>query len=272
MKKLLFIFVLLVSFSQARVVNAIAIVVDGEPITTAEIAAVQRQLHVSKKEAQDMLIDNRLQKAAMKGISVSEDEIDKRITLIAQQNNMSVKKMQQVLKQQRQSWNSFRDQIKVSIQKQKFFRSKIAPTIADPSSDELKIFYKNHPQLFSLPSSVTVMEYSASTAAKIQKMLRNPSAQKGIKHKKRILKGTDITPQLLAMISQTPKGKFTPAFNNGSAYVSYKVLAKGKGKLKPFEEIKKEVTIAWKREQQGDAVKGYFEKMKRDASIEVIRR
>jgi len=272
MKKLLFIFVLLVSLSQARMVNAIAIVVNGEPVTTAEIAAVQKQLHVSKKEAQKMLIDNRLQKAAMKDISVSEDEIDKRITLIAQKNNMTVKKMQQVLKRQKQSWNSFRDQIKVGIQKQKFFRSKIAPTIPDPSTDELKIFYKNHPQLFSLPSSVTVMEYSASSAGKIQNMLQNPSAQKGIKHKKVVFKGADITPQLLAMISQTPKGKFTPAFNNGSAYVSYKVLNKGKGKLKPFDDVKKEVTMAWKKEQQGEAVKSYFEKMKSDATIEMIRR
>jgi recombinational DNA repair protein RecR len=61
-------------------------------------------------------------------------------------------------------------------------------------------------------------------------------------------------------------------FNNGSAYVSYKILDRGKGKLKPFDEVKKEVIIAWKKEQQGDAVKSYFEKMKSDATIEMIRR
>ena len=64
MKKILLLsfFLLLITFSEARVLNAIAIVVDGEPITTEEIKAVQKQLHVSKKEAQDMLIENRLQK------------------------------------------------------------------------------------------------------------------------------------------------------------------------------------------------------------------
>jgi len=214
MKKiLLLLFFLLFTLSQAKMINAIAIVVNGEPITTVEIAAVQKQLHVSKKEAQDLLIESRLQKAAMKGTPVSEDEIDERIKLIAQQNNISVKKMQGILKKQGQSWNRFRDQIKTAIRKQKFFRTKIAPTIPSPSDEQLRIFYRNHPELFSIPSSVTVMEYSASTPARIQGLLHDPTNAKNVKHKKVTFKGSDVTPQLLTMISQTPVGKFTPAFN-----------------------------------------------------------
>ncbi len=273
MKKILFLFfVLLATLAQAKVYNAIAIVVDGEPITTVEISAVQKQLRVSKKEAQHMLIENRLQKAAMKDISVSEDEIDKRIEQIAKQNSITVKKMQGVLKQQGQSWNKFRDQMKTGIQKQKFFRTKIAKNIPEPSDDELKIFYRNHPELFSMPSSIAVIEFSASSAGKIQALLENPANQKGIKRKKTTFKGADITPQLLAMISETPIGSFTPAFNNGNAFVTYKVLSKGKGTLKPFEDVKNNVTMAWKKEQQGDAIKDYFEKMKSNATIEYIRR
>ena len=273
MKKLLLISILLFgTLLQARIVNAIAIVVDGEPITTAEIRAVQKQLNVSKKEAENMLIDNRLQKAAMKDITVSEDEVDKGIERIAQQNGMSVKKMQGILKKQGQSWNKFRDQVKGGIKKQKFFRSNIAPTIAEPTTDELKIFYKHHQELFSQPSSITVMEYSASTPDKIQKMLRNPGNQKGISHTKRTLTGSDITPQLLAMLSHTAVGKFTPAFNNGNKYITYKILNRGKGTAKPFDKIKKDVIIAWKRDQQGNAVKRYFEKRKKSATIEYLRR
>jgi len=272
MRKLLLLsFLFFATLSQARVLNAIAIVVDGEPITTEEIKAVQKQLHVSKKEAEDMLIGNRLQKAAMKGISVSEDEIDQRIKLIAQQNNISVKKMQGIIKKQGQSWNRFRDQIKIAIQKQKFFRSKIAPTIAAPSEDELKIFYRNHPELFSMPSSITVIEYSAASPAKIQTMLQNPAYNKGIKHKKVTFKGSDLTPQLLTMISQTPNGKFTPAFNNGSAYVTYKILGKGKGRLKPYDDVRRGVIMAWKKEQQSGAVKRYFKRMRSGATIEILR-
>jgi len=35
---------------------------------------------------------------------------------------------------------------------------------------------------------------------------------------------------------------------------------------------KNNVTMAWKKEQQGEAVKDYFEKMKSNATIEYIRR
>ena len=273
MKKLfILIFFILATLAQAKVYNAIAIVVNGEPITTVEVSAVQKQLHVSKKEAQNMLIENRLQKAAMKDISVSEDEVDKRIELIAKQNSITVKKMQSILKKQGQSWNRFRDQMKTGIQKQKFFRANIIKNIPEPSDDELKIFYRNHPELFSMPSSITVIEYSASSAGKIQALLENPANQKGVKHKKTTFKGADITPQLLAMISETPIGSFTPAFNNGNAFVTYKVLSKGEGKLKPFEDVRNNVTMAWKKKQQGEAVKDYFEKMKSNATIEYIRR
>ena len=273
MKKLLILTLfMLTTLAQAKMINAIAIVVDGEPITTVEISAVQKQLRVSKKEAQNMLIENRLQKAAMKNISVSEDEIDKRIEMVAKQNSITVKKMQSVIKKQGQSWNTFRDQMKTGIQKQKFFRTQIAKNIPEPSDDELKIFYRNHSELFSMPSSITVTEYSAASAGKIQTLLENPANQQGVKHKKVTFKGADVTPQLLAMISQTEIGSFTPAFNNGNAFVTYKVLSKGKGKLKPFDDVKNSVVMAWKKEQQGDAIKDYFEKMKTNATIEYIRR
>lgn len=272
MKKLLLLSLILVAtYAQAQILNAVAIVVDGEPITVAEIDAVQKQLHVPKKEAQNMLIENRLQKAAMKNISVSEDEIDQRISQIAKQNNITVQKMQSIIKEQKQSWNTFRDQIKTSIQKQKFFRTEIAKTIAEPSDDELRLFYHNHPAQFSMPSSITVMEYSAAAAGTIQSFLQTKEITDGIKQKEVTFKGTEVTPQLLAMISQTQIGAFTPAFNNGNAFVTYEVLNKGEGQLKPFDDVKNSVMMAWKQEQQTEAIKTYFEKKKRDTSIEFLR-
>lgn len=263
---------LCVTIAQAKLYNGVAIVVNGEPITLAEIRAVQKQLGVSRQDAKDMLIQNRLQKSAMKDITVSEDEIDKRVELIAKRNNLSLKKMQIEVKKQGESWNKFRDQIKIAIQKQKFFRTKVSPTISRPSDDELHIFYKNHPELFSVPSNIKVTEYSASSAGKIQAFLSNPSKMNAIKKRNVTFKGGDVTPQLLAMISQTNVGEFTPAFNNGSAYVTYRVKSKGKGTLKPFDDVKNSVIMAWKKEQQGDAVDSYFKKMKSEATIETLRK
>jgi len=49
-KQLFFLFMLAVSFSYAKMVDAIALVVEGEPITTAEIKAVEQQTGVGKSD------------------------------------------------------------------------------------------------------------------------------------------------------------------------------------------------------------------------------
>jgi len=260
-----------VTVMEARMTNGIAMVVEGEPITIAEIKAVQTQLGVSKSEAKDMLILNRLQKAAMRDIVISEDEIDTRVALIAKQNNLSLKAMQEEIKKQGLTWRKFREQIQTSLQKQKFFRSKIARTIPEPSDDELKIFYKKNITKFKMPSSITAIEYSASSSKAIQAFLKNPSQRNGIKSRTVVYKGADLTPQLMSMFAGVRLGSFTPAVNNGSAYVSFKITDQGNAVSKPFADVKKSVMSAWRSEQQAEAIKGYFEKMKRSAAIEIIR-
>ena len=161
MKKLILIgcFALL-TFSEAKMVNGIALIVNGEAVTTAEIRAVQKQMRVSKTQATDMLIADRLQKAAMKNVSISEDAIDTKIAQIATQNNLTVPKMQHVLKQQGTSWRKYRRSIKDRMKKDKFYKEKVAASLSKPSDDELKLFYENNKKDFVMPKSISSIEYS----------------------------------------------------------------------------------------------------------------
>ena len=52
------------TFSQAKMLDAIAIIVEGVPITTAEIRAIQTQMSISKQKATSLLIQDRLQKSS----------------------------------------------------------------------------------------------------------------------------------------------------------------------------------------------------------------
>lgn len=271
MKKILLVLFVLMTISYAKMFNGIAIVVEGEPITTAEVKAVQTQMGVSRSEAKNLLIENRLQRAAMKDIVISEDEIDQRISKIAKQNNLSTKRLQEEIKKQGLTWNKFRDQISTSLKKQKFFRSKIAKTIPIPSRDELKIFYKNNASQFKMPISISATEYSASSSKKLESFLKNRANKKGITQKSVHYKGATLTPQLSAMFVGIRKGYFTPIFNNGSSFVTFRLKQRGKKVLKPFEEVENSVTVAWKNQQQSYAIKAYFEKMKSSANIEIIR-
>jgi len=272
MKKLILLgLITLITLAQAKMVDAIALIVEGEAVTTAEIRAVQQQLQVSKEKATDLLIQDRLQKAAMKNIIISEDAVDGKIAQIAAQNNVSIPKMQKILKQQGTTWTKYRSSIKESMKKEKFYKEKVVATITAPSEDELKIFYRNHKEEFTVPSSISMIEYSSASEAAMKNFLQTKK-KKGVKSRSVKKSTKDMNPALLGTILQTQDGSYTRPINAGDKYISYKVLSKHGKVNMPFEASKGAVAAKWKQQQQGKALKDYFEKMKTNANIQVIRK
>ena len=271
MKKLILLgCITLLTFAQAEMVDGIAMIVNGEAVTTSEIRAVQRQMGVSKKQAVDLLVQDRLQKSAMKKITIPESDIDAKIAQIAAQNNLTVPKMQKLLKQQGTSWNKYRKSIKESLKKQKFFREKVAATMRKPSEDELKIFYENHKKDFIIPTSISMIEYSASSEEALKNFLQTKK-KKGVKSRSVKKSTSNLNSALLGTILQTQDGSFTRPFNAGDRYISYKVISKNGQRSMSFEDAKSAVAGRWRQEQQGRALKDYFEKLKTNADIKVIR-
>ena len=271
MKKLILLGCLaLFTFAQAKMVDGIAMVVNGEAVTTSEIRAVQQQMGVSKTKAVDLLVQDRLQKSAMKKIKVPETEVDTKIAQIAAQNNLTIPKMQKALKQQGISWRKYRKTIRESIKKQKFYREKVAATVRKPSEDELKIFYENHKKEFIVPTSISMIEYSASSEKALKNFLQTKK-QKGVKSRSVKKSTSNLNPALLGTLLQTQDGSFTRPFNAGDRYISYKVISKNGQKSMSFDEAKGAVAGKWRQQQQGQALKDYFEKMKTNADIRVIR-
>jgi parvulin-like peptidyl-prolyl isomerase len=271
MKKLILLGLLtLLTLSQAKMVDAIAIIVEGEPITTAEIRAVQQQMQVSKEQATDLLIQDRLQKSAMKDVQIAEADVDAKIAAIAAQNNLTVPKMQKILKEQGTTWNQYRSSVKEAMKKEKFFQENVVSSIPAPSEDELKLFYRNHQDEFTIPASVNLVEYSAPTEEMMKKFLQTKNP-KGVKSRSVTKQTKDLNPSLLGNILQTQDGSFTRPLNAGDRYISYKVLSK-KGKVNmSFEAAQGAVAAKWRQQQQSKALKDYFEKIKTNADIQVIR-
>ncbi len=263
--------VVLFSLTQAKMVDGIAMIVNGEAVTTSEIRAVQQQLGVSKKQAVDMLVQDRLQKSAMRKIKIPETDIDNKIAQIAAQNNLTIPKMQKLLKAQGTSWRKYRKSIKESLKKQKFYREKVSATLAKPSEDELKIFYENNKKDFIIPATISMIEYSATSEDTLKKFLTTRKKTKGIKSHSVKKNTSSMNPALLGQLLRTQDGSFTRPFNAGDRFISYKVLSKNGKKSMSFEEAKGAVAGKWRQQQQGKALKDYFEKMKTNANIRVIR-
>jgi len=263
--------VVLFSFAQAKMIDGIAMVVNGEAVTTSEIRAVQQQLGVNKKQAIDMLVQDRLQTSAMRKTKIPETDVDKKIAQIAAQNNLTVPKMQKLLKAQGTPWRKYRKTIKDSLKKQKFYREKVAATVVKPSEDELKIFYENNKKDFIVPTSISTVEYSASSEATLKKFLTTRKKTRGVKSRSVRKSTSNLNSALLGQLLQTQNGSFTRPFNAGDRFISYKVISKNGKKSMSYEDAKGAVAGKWRQQQQGKAMKDYFEKMKTNADIRIIR-
>ncbi len=271
MKKLVLLgFITLLTLSHAKMVDAIAIIVEGEPITTAEIRAVEKQMQVSKEQATNLLIQDRLQKSAMRDVNIAEADIDAKIAAIAAQNNLTIPKMQKILKEQGTTWNKYRSSVKEAMKKEKFYQEKVVSSIQAPSEDELKLFYKNHQEDFTIPATVNLVEYSAPSEESMKKFLQTKNP-KGVKSRSVTKSTKDLNPGLLGSILQTQDGSFTRPLNAGDRYISYKVLSKEGQANMSYEAAQGAVAAKWKQQQQGKALKDYFEKIKTNADIQVLR-
>ena len=255
---------------EAKVVDAIAMIVEGEPVTTAEIAAVQRQYKVPKQKAVDLLVRDRLQKVALKAIPVSEKEIDQKVNEIAAKNGISVARMQQILKSQGTSWSQYRESIRNGLKKEKFFNEKVVANIPAPSEDELKLYYTHHQKEFLLPATLQMREFSAKNKETMQRFLRTHSA-KGIQVRTVTKKTKEINPALLSTLLRTPIGGITPPLNAGNRYIIYQILAR-EGKIQmSYDKSKGAVESAWRRSQQNKALQDYFEKLRTRADVQILR-
>jgi len=271
MKKLILLgCITLFTFAQAEMVNAIALIVNGEAVTTAEIRAVQKQMQISKKQATDLLIQDRLQKAAMKNVSISEDAIDSKIAQIAAQNSLTVPKMQVLLKQQGTSWRKYRKSIKEHMKKEKFYKEKVASTLSKPSEDELKLFYEKNKKSFVIPTSISMIEYSSASEESMKKFLETKK-KKGVKSRSVKKSTKEFSSDLLSTILRTQNGSFTRPFNDGNKFISYKIVSKNGQRNMSFDDAKGAVAGKWRQEQQGKALKDYFEKLKTNADIQTLR-
>jgi len=271
MKKFVFIIALLLSISQARMTDGVALVVDGEAITTAEIRAVSKQLHISKKKAIDMLIENRVQKNAVKNIPINENEVNNRIKFIASKNKMSLKKMSKVLRKQGSSLQSFKDKIRISMQKEIFFNQKVASSVPIPSDSELKKFYKKHRRMFSVSKSFALIEYSAKSEDDLKTFIKTKKST-NIKNRRVTKHTSKLDSTMLNTFLSTRKGKFTKIFNAGDRFIVYKMLAKQGRSIMPFDKAKNAVGVQWKSSQKDKYMREYFKQLRSSANIQIIRK
>jgi len=274
MKKILpFLLFSLISI-QAQVIDAVAIDVEGEAITTLEIQAVQQKMNMSKQAAVEALIQDRLEKSAIKkaNIQVSHEEIQAKVQAIASSKGMNQDQMKDLLAKKGLTWDNYIRQLTMEIKKEHFFRENIARSVTPPSEAELELYYNTHQEQFSsAPVQMSLVVYLAPTVEKLKESIANPMKPiDGVQKKNILANSNEMSPQLLELINKTPVNSFTSPVNTGKGIIAYFVKSKGQ-QQGGFEAVKNSVAQRWMQEQHGQAGQDFFNKLKSNANIRVIR-
>lgn len=274
MKKILPLLIATLMSSQAQVIDAIAIDVEGEPITMLEIQAVQQKLNMSKETAVETLIKDRLEKTAIEkaGITVSQEEIEQKVNAIAQSKGMTKAQMQQILAQKGLTWNNYIEQLTTEIKKERFFQEVILSTIERPSESELETYYTTHKESFSNgPKQMSLVLYKSSSPENLQQAIKNPlQPTTGVSKENILASSNEMPPALLNLIESTPANSFTKPINTGKEFIAYYVKSKGSSQT-GFAAVKNQVITRWLQEQRVQAGKDFLNKLKSNAKIRVIR-
>ena len=275
MKKILPFLLLTLISSHAQILDAIAIDVEGEPITTLEIQAVQQKMNMSKQAAVEALIKDRLEVSALKKANIQIDpaDVQAKVQAIAQARGMTQAQMKSVLASKGLTWDAYISQLTNEMKKERFFKEHIASIITPPSDSELETYYNTHKEQFSAaPTQMSLVAYASKSPEALKASIANPMKPvEGVQKKNILAASNEMSPQLANLINNTASGSFTPIVNTGEIFVSYFVKSKGEQGQGGFQAVKQAVTMRWIQEQRVQAGQDFFNKLKANANIRVIR-
>ena len=274
MKKILPLLIFMLIGIQAQVLDAIAIDVEGEAITTLEIQAVQQKLKMSKQAAVETLIKDRLEKSAIQkaAIVISQEELQAKVDEIARSKGLSQAKMKEILIGKGLTWETYIEQLTTEMKKERFFQEVILSTIERPSDDELETYYNTHREAFAnAPKQMSLVAYKSDTAQSLQQAIANPlQPTNGVTKENVLASSAEMSPALLTLIESTEVNTFTKPVNTGKGFIAYYVKSKGSSQG-GFDAVKNAVAARWIQEQRVQAGQDFLNKLKSNAKIRVIR-
>ena len=273
-KTLLFATLFCTTFAVAGLVDAISIVVDDQPITLYEIYKAEHQLGLSKKKAVEYLIDQKLRKEelARLGIHVDEFDVDNAIEKIARQNGIDSLKLREILARKGVNWEDYKKKVKEKLLQDRLYEKIVSTKIQPPSEQTLREYYQLHINEFSMPEAIRVIQYTAPDRKALYEAMHNPMAQiPGVTREPQTIPAAKLNRQLLYLLTQTPKGKFTEPIPVNGQYVAFFVQDFINPHPIPFDQVKQQVYAKWMEEKRKEAIKSHFEKLRAEADVKVLR-
>lgn len=273
MKKI-FLALFILSYTFASIINGIAIVVNSEPITMLDIIKTSKMLNISKKEATELLIDQKLQESQIKkfGIFVDEFELEDAIENFAKERGLTLSKLKDIIEKQGISWQEYKEKFKKDLLKRKLYQKIVSSKLSQPDTKELLEYYKNNIDKFSIPKYVEVVKYISKDRVALNKIKSNPMAAiDGVQVDQEMVDISKINPKLALLLKDTKENSFTPIIPLEDSFLLIYIKKKIDVTPMEFENVKDAVLAKMVEEKREKIIKEFIAKLKINANIQIIR-
>lgn len=259
------------ALSYARQINAIALTVDQEIITEYEISKLMQEKKISKQEAINELIDDKLELAEIKKykIFVNEFELENEMNKMLMQSNSSLNQLKANLS--KKDFQKAKENFKKQLEKRRLYEALVSAYKVDTSEQGLRSYYDSNPDDFVIFTQISVEVLSSSEASELEKLKTNKRKAASIQSENVILSPQNSDIRLLAFLSRLKPGEYTPIMQNNDIFMMYKVKNKEQAQTLPFDEIKSEITNLYASKQREEYLSDYFNKLRAKADVKYLR-
>lgn len=265
---------LFLTCANAALVDGVSIIINKEPITLYDIHKYATRFNLSKKEALDILVRQKLEDSEIKKLSISVDgfELDQYIENLAISNNMNQYDFLEMLRSKNINVVEYKEDLKKKLQRDKLYKKIVSSKMQQLNDNELRTYYSENQGEFSQASAFDVTIYTSADQQALQALAKNPmSAANGVELKEATFEASKIDPKLALLLNKTAQGSFTSMVKSDQNFVMFFVKTKHNVQSIAFEDAKNYIYGKLAEGKEQKAIEEYFEKLKSSANIQVVR-
>ncbi|WP_024955461.1 peptidylprolyl isomerase [Sulfurospirillum arcachonense] len=263
-----------VTLGFSGIITGVSVIINNEPITLYEVYKYSEQYKISKKEALNVLVRQKLENSQIKKLNIDADifEIDQFIENLANKNGLSQYEFLNMLKSKNINIDDYKQDVKTKIKQEKLYGRIFKEKLKAIEENELNDFYKKNPSKFKVANSFSVNIYTSQNANDLKAIQKNPMLQpESVKIENKILTSNILNNKLNAVLNDTREGLFTHILTVENIPTMFYIKEKKDLTVLPFEQVKNSIYNMLSKQQEKQVIDEYFEKMKSSASIKVVR-
>ncbi|NHB52706.1 SurA protein [Helicobacter pylori] len=257
-----------------KVVGGISLLVNGSPITLYQIQEEQEKSKVSKAQARDRLIAERIKNQEIERlkIHVDDDKLDQEMAMMAQQQGMDLDHFKQMLVAEGH-YKLYRDQLKEHLEMQELLRNILLTNVDTSSETKMREYYNKHKEQFSIPTEIETVRYTSTNQEDLERAMADPNLEvPGVSKANEKIEMKTLNPQIAQVFISHEQGSFTPVMNGGGGQFITFYIKEKKGKNEvSFSQAKQFIAQKLVEESKDKILEEHFEKLRVKSRIVMIR-